>query len=211
MQSRKAKRKGAKRMAYNVAPPNGWPQLNINDVDVDTSALANKVDIATEFSDLTNYSAGDLVYYDGALYEFQVDHTAGAWETSEVIQKDLSDVINSLRNDNPLQIKTKTYVGTGEATNVIDFGTDTPKMFCINVDPAYDNENKEWQRLLPIVYGDKLGVNAWSAGSNNVPTRNGNTQECVLEYTGNVVTITSNNAGSAINVDTVHYLVTYLV
>lgn len=86
-------------MAYNVAPPNGWPQLNINDVDVDTSALANKADIATEFSDLTNYSAGDLVYYDGALYEFQTDHTAGVWDTSEVIQKDISDVVSTLNGN----------------------------------------------------------------------------------------------------------------
>ena len=161
-------------MAYNVVPPNGWPQLK-NDAEVDTSALANKTDIAPEFSDLTNYSDGDMVYYEGELYEFQVDHAEGPWETLEVIQKDLSDVINSLRNTNTLQIKTKTYVGTGETTNSIDFGNDTPKMFCINVDPAYDNGSKEWQRLLPVVYGDKLGVTAWSAGSNNAPTRNGNT------------------------------------
>lgn len=59
---------------------------------------ANKADIATEFSDLTNYNAGDLVYYDGALYEFQVDHLAGVWETSEVIQKDLSDIVTMLKS-----------------------------------------------------------------------------------------------------------------
>lgn len=59
---------------------------------------ANRVDIATEFSDLTNYYAGDLVYYEGDLYEFQVDHTAGSWETSEVIQKDLSDIVNTLKS-----------------------------------------------------------------------------------------------------------------
>lgn len=59
---------------------------------------ANKADIATEFSDLTNYNAGDLVYYDGALYEFQVDHSAGVWETSEVIQKDLSDIVTMLKS-----------------------------------------------------------------------------------------------------------------
>ena len=59
---------------------------------------ANRVDIATEFSDLTNYNAGDLVYYEGDLYEFQVDHIAGSWETSEVIQKDLSDIITTLKS-----------------------------------------------------------------------------------------------------------------
>lgn len=110
-------------MAYNVAPPNGWPQLKNTGEDVDTSALANKEDIATEFSNLTNYSAGDLVYYDGALYEFQVDHTAGAWETSEVIQKDLSDVINTL-SARVLQIKTATYTGSGTTPNVISLPDD---------------------------------------------------------------------------------------
>lgn len=58
--------------------------------------LASSTDIATEFSDLTNYNKGDLVYYEGSLYQFQVDHTAGAWESSEAIQKDLSDIINSI-------------------------------------------------------------------------------------------------------------------
>lgn len=177
----------------------------------DTSALVNKTDVAPEFSDETNYYEGDLVYYEGVLYEFQLDHTAGVWEQSEVQNKDLSDVINSLRNDNPLQLKTTTYVGDGTTTRTINFGTDTPKMFCINVDPAYDNGSKEWQRLLPVVYGDKLGVTAWSAGSNNTPTRNGNTQETLLEYSGNTVTNTGNNAGSTVNILDVHYLVTYLL
>lgn len=68
---------------------------DVSDLD---SAKASKTDIATEFSDLTNYNSGDLVYYEGDLYEFQVDHTAGAWETSEVIQKDLSDIVNSLKS-----------------------------------------------------------------------------------------------------------------
>lgn len=84
----------------NTMPPNSWPpssdDMGSGGVSPEVLAgLANKVDIATDFSDLTNYSAGDLVYYEGALYEFQVDHAAGAWESSEAIQKDLSDIINS--------------------------------------------------------------------------------------------------------------------
>ena len=107
-------------MAFNNIPPNGFPALpdvedleavvkdvanlktsvtglteDVGDLD---STKANKTDIATEFSDLTNYNAGDLVYYEGALYEFQADHTAGSWETSEVIQKDLSDIVNTLKS-----------------------------------------------------------------------------------------------------------------
>lgn len=62
----------------------------------DTSVLVNKTDVAPDFSDATNYYKGDLVYYNGVLYEFQFDHTAGAWEQSEVQQKDLSDIINNI-------------------------------------------------------------------------------------------------------------------
>jgi hypothetical protein len=61
-----------------------------------SQAKAAKSDIAPTFSDLTNYFKNDLVYYNGDLYEFQYDHTAGPWETSEVIQKDLSDIISGL-------------------------------------------------------------------------------------------------------------------
>ena len=63
-----------------------------------SDAKVNKSTIAPAFSDATNYSAGDLVYHDGDLYEFQTDHTAGEWETSEVIQKDLSDILQGLRS-----------------------------------------------------------------------------------------------------------------
>lgn len=58
-------------------------------------ARAYKANIAPDFSDLTNYNAGDLVYYEDKLYQFSVDHTAGPWESSEAIEKDLSDIINS--------------------------------------------------------------------------------------------------------------------
>ena len=64
-------------------------------------AKAARSDIAPTFSEETNYSEGDLVYYTDEsgtyLYEFQTDHTAGDWESSEVIQKDLSDILQSLR------------------------------------------------------------------------------------------------------------------
>lgn len=107
-------------MAFHNVPPNGFPDLpdveELEAVQKDVTNLkattaeqgaaitnlntekANKTDIATEFSDLTNYNAGDLVYYEGSLYEFQVDHTIGAWETSEVIQKDLSDIVTTLKS-----------------------------------------------------------------------------------------------------------------
>lgn len=41
-------------------------------------------DIAPTFSEDATYSAGTLVYYDGSLYKFTEDHTAGEWDPSEV-------------------------------------------------------------------------------------------------------------------------------
>lgn len=124
-------------MAFHNVPPNGFPDLpdveELEAVQKDVTNLktttaehgaaitnlnstkANKTDIATEFSDLTNYYAGDLVYYDGALYEFQVDHTAGAWETSEVIQKDLSDIVTTLKSG--LTTSEIEITGVGFTTN----------------------------------------------------------------------------------------------
>lgn len=42
--------------------------------------------IAPEFSESTNYKAGDLVWYNGSnLYMFNKDHAAGAWESRDVV------------------------------------------------------------------------------------------------------------------------------
>lgn len=63
---------------------------------------ANKSDIAPEFMDETNYSKGDLVYHEGSLYEFQSNHAStDEWNDAEVIQKDLSDIIATLRASIP--------------------------------------------------------------------------------------------------------------
>lgn len=59
---------------------------------------ASKSDIAPQFMEDTNYSKGDLVYHEGILYEFQTDHSyADEWNDAEVVQKDLSDILQSLR------------------------------------------------------------------------------------------------------------------
>lgn len=83
------------------------PQINGVELSGNKTAAAlgvpNATDIAPIFDDATNYSKNDLVYYDGALYEFQADHTAGAWDSSEVIAKDLSDILSARVPDaNPL-------------------------------------------------------------------------------------------------------------
>lgn len=184
-------------MAYNVAPPNGWPQLNINDVDVDTSALANKEDIATEFSDLTNYSAGDLVYYEGVLYEFQVDHTAGAWETSEVIQKDLSDVINTL-SARVLEIKTTTYTGSGTTPHEISLPDDVHYILGIfrNDAGVCTSGYFPGQPIMHIFY--------------TVPSQNDTSVLAAYDGEAKTLTLSSGDAGAVMNTTDKTYTIVYV-
>lgn len=50
--------------------------------------------IAPTFDEITNYNAGDAVIYDGALYIFDVNHSAGAWNASEATQIDILDYLD---------------------------------------------------------------------------------------------------------------------
>lgn len=59
------------------------------------SAQANKKDIATEFSATTAYTAGCFVYYGGKLYQFNTDHAAGAWDSTDVVEANVTDQIVS--------------------------------------------------------------------------------------------------------------------
>lgn len=52
--------------------------------------------LASVFSDVLDYSAGDYVIHDGILYEFTVDHSAGAWNLSDVHAVNIGDELNSL-------------------------------------------------------------------------------------------------------------------
>lgn len=47
------------------------------------AGLAHTADIAPEFSATSAYTAGDIVYHDGSLYEFTANHAAGAWSTGD--------------------------------------------------------------------------------------------------------------------------------
>lgn len=59
------------------------------------SAQANKKDIATEFSATTAYTAGCFVYYQGKLYQFNTDHAAGAWDSTDVVEANVTDQVVS--------------------------------------------------------------------------------------------------------------------
>lgn len=49
----------------------------------------------TEFSTSTAYAVGDIVTYEHRLYKFNTAHSAGVWNSAEVDQVDVTDLVNS--------------------------------------------------------------------------------------------------------------------
>ena len=47
-----------------------------------------------EFSNTENYTNGDVILYDGFLYIFNTNHTAGDWDESEVTVINLVEYMN---------------------------------------------------------------------------------------------------------------------
>lgn len=70
---------------------------------VDAMTDTHELDDFEEFSESTNYSVGDIVRYDGSIYEFTSLKSAGAWDTTKVsatsVLEILSDSISSLEAD----------------------------------------------------------------------------------------------------------------
>jgi hypothetical protein len=61
------------------------------------AAKASQSDIAPTFSDATAYTAGDVVYYEGSLYRFTADHSAGAWDSADVEPVTVDDLVDGLK------------------------------------------------------------------------------------------------------------------
>ena len=77
---------------------------------------AKRSDIATEFSTETSYTAGNFVYYEGKLYQFNADHSAGAWDPTDVVEANVTD-----------QIVSNKAVIDGLTASDIAYGDDTVK------------------------------------------------------------------------------------
>lgn len=56
---------------------------------------AKRSDIATEFNTTTAYTAGCFVYHEEKLYQFNSDHSAGAWDPTDVVEANVTDQIVS--------------------------------------------------------------------------------------------------------------------
>ena len=92
---------------------------------------AKMSDIATEFNETTNYTAGCFVYHEGKLYQFNADHAAGAWDPTDVVEANVTDQITS----NAAAIAA---MGGGVTTQHIT-GLTTDTNGCIFLDLAVDD------------------------------------------------------------------------
>lgn len=65
----------------------------------DVETCSHRADIAPEFSELENYEAGNLVYNEGALYRFTLDHDAGTWTGEDAALTDIATLWDDLTGD----------------------------------------------------------------------------------------------------------------
>lgn len=113
-------------MCGRVTPTDSWRAISESEDrkgenDMATKGMAvftqngedftiNDPNIANEFSTSLSYTAGDRVYYQGTLYRFRTNHTAGAWNSSHVtaillaeefeeIEKDYNRIIDTLTEE----------------------------------------------------------------------------------------------------------------
>lgn len=115
-------------MAFHNVPPNGFPDLpdveELEAVEKDVATLktttaeqgeaitalgtsitglgtskAAKADIAPTFSAESNYAVGDLVYYEGVLYECTTEHEAAAWDAEDFTATSIDKELNAINSN----------------------------------------------------------------------------------------------------------------
>lgn len=74
---------------FQIIENNGTPK-NIGD-------SKSRVNTAEEFSTNKAYIEGDMVLYDGNLYEFTTAHSVGSWNSSQVTQTNLGNKITEAK------------------------------------------------------------------------------------------------------------------
>lgn len=74
---------------FQIVENNGTPK-NIGD-------SKSRTNTAEEFSTSKTYAKGDIVLYDGNLYEFTTAHSVGSWNSSQVTQTNLGNKITEAK------------------------------------------------------------------------------------------------------------------
>lgn len=186
-------------------------QRDVDEVEEDVLDKTDRDNVAPEFSASSTYFIGDLVYYNGTLYEFTANHD-GDWDAGDVRATSLDQIILELRSQSGgVGLKTLRYTGNGQAANVIDFGAETPVMIAgIYPDPDETYAGGDYNLIEPFGWGNRLTIAIWSGQSGGLPSGGGGTNMAIVNYSGNTMTITSANVRAACNVDTQKYVVKYL-
>ncbi|MBQ6503090.1 MAG: hypothetical protein IJI57_04155 [Flexilinea sp.] len=78
--------------------------------------------VATQFSDAVTYSIGDYVIYDNELWRYEIDHPAGAWDSSEAT---VVQIANELKSK--AQLVSPNFTGTPTAPTAAS-GTNTTQI-----------------------------------------------------------------------------------
>lgn len=98
------------------------------------ATLGGNANIAPVFNTATAYSKGDMVNYNGDLYVFTANHSAGAWTGSDVVQTKVSSELSSLKNGLTIlinEITAVTFDENGVGTFAVPEGY-TPLIACLD-------------------------------------------------------------------------------
>lgn len=173
-------------MSFHNVPPNGFPDLpdveELEAVEKDVATLkstqatqgeaitalqtavgtkAPRADIAGAFSEESAYVVGDLVYYDGTLYECTTAHEAGEWSAEDFTVASVSEVLNELNSN--LSSKQNSLLQTGlfnTSTGVIETDIVIQKFisaYSANWDNAYCYVRRKSDNTAIIVVKDGSG------------------------------------------------------
>ena len=83
----------------NAAPAISAENLNKMEQGIYDANQTGSTLVAPTFSTSAAYSAGDYVLYSDVLYRFNVDHAAGAWNSSQVTAVKIGDEVTDLKED----------------------------------------------------------------------------------------------------------------
>lgn len=81
-----------------VDGPNGNAKMSKDDLLRVAAENALAGNVAKNFNTSDDFTEGELVFYDGKTYRFKVDHSAGAWDSSEVEQIPLTEKLYGYDN-----------------------------------------------------------------------------------------------------------------
>ena len=90
---------------------------------VDLSTKADLADLAPEFSSSTSYTEGQYVTYNGDIYRFTANHSAGAWSGNDATAVTIgAELQNKVNVEQGKQLSTEDYT-TAEKTKLSGIAT----------------------------------------------------------------------------------------